>query len=59
MTIIREGDIRKLKKVFRFECHNCGCIFEAEKGEYRIGTHYNEDYYYCECPFCHNQVTIG
>lgn len=58
MTIIREGDMRKIKKVLRFECRNCGCIFEAEKGEYRVGTQYNEEYYYCECPFCHKPVTI-
>lgn len=59
MIIIKKGDIQKMKKIVRFECRNCGCIFEAEKGEYKIDSQYNDEYYSCECPFCHKQVTVG
>ncbi len=59
MKIIKEGDLNKLKKIKRFECKECGCIFEAEKNEYKQGSQYNDIYYYCECPFCHKIVYIG
>lgn len=59
MKIIKEGDLNKLKKIKRFECKECGCIFEAEKNEYKHGSQYNDTYYYCECPFCHQIVYIG
>ena len=52
MKIIKEGNKRQLNKIKRFECTSCGCIFEADKTEYRSGNQYNESYYYCECPFC-------
>ena len=35
MRIIKEGDLKKLKKIKCFECKKCGCIFEAEKDEYK------------------------
>ena len=35
MKIIKEGDLNKLKKIKRFECKECGCIFEADKNEYK------------------------
>lgn len=55
MKIIKEGNLNKLKKIKRFECEECGCIFEAEKDEYKWGSQYNEEYYYCACPCC-NQI---
>ena len=56
MKIIKEGDLKKLKKIKRFECKECGCIFEAEKDEYKWGNQYNETYYYCACPCCNQTV---
>lgn len=47
-----EVNITQLNRVKRFECKSCGCIFEADKTEYRSNSQYNETYYYCECPFC-------
>ena len=55
MKIIKEGNLDKLKKIKRFECKECGCIFEAEKDEYKWDSQYNETYYYCACPCC-NQI---
>ncbi len=58
MKIIKEGDISKLKKTKRFECKKCGCIFEADKTEYKISSQYNEFYTYATCPFCGNAYTF-
>ena len=56
MKIIKEGDLKFLQKVKTFTCHNCGCIFEANKNEYKMGMQYNEEYYYCICQFCNATV---
>lgn len=52
MKIIKEGDPAKLITAKRFECNKCGCVFEADKDEYKSGMQYNETYFYCKCPFC-------
>lgn len=54
MKIIRQGDPDRLHKVKRFICRECGCIFEADKEEYKTGSQYNESYVWCECPYCAN-----
>ncbi len=36
----------------RFRCGDCGCLFDADKGEYSIGSQYNELIYTCKCPDC-------
>lgn len=51
MTILRDGDIKKIRKYKYFLCKNCGCIWEAKKDEYETDTQYNEEYYWCKCPF--------
>lgn len=56
MKIIIPGDLKKLNKTKQFTCKNCGCLFEANKDEYYIGAQYNEEYYYCKCPFCDKLV---
>ena len=56
MKIIKEGNLNKLERIKRFECKECGCIFEAGKDEYKWGSQYNYSYYYCKCPFCHQTV---
>ena len=56
MKIIKTGNLNKLKRTKRFECGHCGCIFEAELGEYHVDTQYNWDYCYCKCPICHRDA---
>lgn len=52
MKIIKEGDMRKLKRTRQFECDKCGCIFEADDNEYVT----DYPYYSVNCPFCNNRV---
>ena len=52
MNIIKKGDVNRLRKTKTFTCRECGCVFEANKGEYKSGMQYNEEYYYCQCPTC-------
>lgn len=54
MKIIKQGKTEKelkaiLNKTKRFECKTCGCIFEADKGEYVEEEHGTT---YCVCPNC-------
>lgn len=56
MKIIKEGNKELLKKTKRFNCDKCGCVFEADKGEYKCYTQYNTDKYYCVCPCCKNDA---
>ncbi len=55
MKIIQQGNPNYLKHIRRFTC-KCGCVFEAEKGEYTVDSQYNEEYYSCECPTCKSMV---
>lgn len=62
MNIIKEGrkdiaDARR-KQTKRFECLCCGCIFEADKGEYDHTYFRNEDQYSCKCPTCESVVHL-
>lgn len=56
MKIIKNGDLKKIKQVKTFDCDFCGCLFEADNTEYKIGSQYNETYYYTKCPFCGRNV---
>lgn len=56
MNIITQGDLNRAKKVKRFECRECGCIFECDATEYRHESHRNEDYYCAKCPTCKRDV---
>lgn len=51
MKIIKQGNYDP-NRTKRFECKNCGCIFEADKSEYKDYFQYNQTDYYCECPTC-------
>ena len=60
MTIIKQGNLDWSKKPVRFECPDCGCIFDAIKGEYRSADamealHDGIDYV-CGCPWCGHTV---
>lgn len=54
MEILVHGNPEKLKEVRRFTCSACGCMFKADKTEYKSSQQYNETYYYCQCPECGN-----
>lgn len=56
MKIIKEGDLRKLLRTKRFTCKACGCVFEMDKGEYKVDMQYNEEYCWCVCPTCKQTV---
>lgn len=56
MKIIQDGNLERITKPMRFKCNECGCVFEAEKGEYKYElSGKNEDMYKCECPYCHKK----
>ena len=57
MKIIKQGLSKeklekKLKQTKRFECKTCGCIFEADEGEYEYEDDYIYSAHYCKCPNC-------
>lgn len=57
MKIIKEGKTKEelekiLKHTKRFECKTCGCIFEANKDEYKHEVDWVYSNYYCKCPNC-------
>lgn len=56
MKIIKHGNPKYNKPDRCFKCDNCGCVFEAEYGEYKTGSQYNETYRYCKCPECGKQA---
>lgn len=54
MKILKQGKTKEelkaiLNKTKRFECKTCGCIFEADEGEYVEEEHGTT---YCACPNC-------
>jgi hypothetical protein len=61
MNIIKEGiDAvellrRELLGTKTFECKVCGCVFEADKDEYK----YVHTEYTCACPNCHEEVNAN
>lgn len=55
MKVIKQGNY-DLKQTKRFHCKNCGCIFEADKSEYKDYVQYNQTEYLCECPTCHSNT---
>jgi len=52
MKIIKPGDKTRLQQTKRFLCEDCGCIFEANKGEYRFDNDRNIITCICTCPEC-------
>lgn len=62
MLVIKAGDLNRFKKIKRFECNICGCIFEADNTEYKptpaLASQRGEGDYRCVCPFCKNEVWI-
>lgn len=64
MKIIKQGKTIEeleaiLKKTKRFECKICGCVFEADDGEYKWVEDHIYGAYVCDCPnCCHRAVQV-
>ena len=58
MKIIKVGHIDKKTK--RFTCKECGCVFEANKDEYRFADQMEALHdgieAVCDCPHCKSKV---
>jgi len=58
MRIIKEGDLSRLSTVKRFECPDCGCVFEASGCEYLRSMLGGKTVCECNCPTCRRMVRI-
>lgn len=59
MNIIKQGKTKEelkaiLNRTKRFKCKTCGCVFEADEGEYEFEEDYIYSTFYCKCPNCGN-----
>lgn len=54
VKIIKPGnpDAPRLRRLKVFTCQECGCVFEADPGEYSAEQQYNDVDYYARCPCC-------
>lgn len=53
IRIITPGDMTRLKKIKRFTCDACGCVFEADKDHYEdVSTQIDGPEWKCKCPTC-------
>lgn len=63
MRVIKPGERRKDFRWVRFECHECGCIFEEarEKIEETYLTAMNREYgvlFEMRCPYCRAKASV-
>lgn len=60
MNVIKQGDLSLTKKKFRFECKECGCIFECTENECTLSFDMEDGgilpIVKRECPTCNNWV---
>ncbi len=57
IKIIKDGSLEKIKKIKKFHCQYCDCIFEADDSSYLIDTIYPslytaETFLKINCPYC-------
>ena len=59
VKILRKGDPERFKQSIRCECKTCGCVFEADRGEYKHQYSQREacGWYEIKCPCCGKWVT--
>lgn len=58
MKIIKDGNLRRFNMTKRFECPWCGCVFEADKNEYKIHDDQKDGpWIEVHCPFCKTRLT--
>lgn len=60
IKIIKPGKLKNPKDTRRFLCLNCGCVFDADRGDYEAVTIRNqlddEIAHQAICPACHKWV---
>ena len=63
MKILKQGKSKEemdriIKRVRRFECPTCDCVFEADETEYKHKFHQRneEEWWECKCPNCGNST---
>ena len=57
MKVIKQGDLSKVDTTRRFECHVCGCVWEATPRDYlHIYDVHNEHLIGCDCPTCFKTI---
>lgn len=54
IQIIRQGYLKS--PVIRFVCRNCGCVFDANKDDYKLIATSGGLAYITDCPHCHKRV---
>lgn len=53
MRIVKEGVMSEKFRIKRFECDECGCVFDATNSEYRVVRgNMDEILAECSCPCC-------
>lgn len=52
MKILKQGIRTNPNSPKIFVCQTCGCVFEAEEGEYKSDFQYNILSFYSMCPIC-------
>lgn len=53
IKIIKKGKLKNPKDTRRFTCLFCGCVFDADRGDYEVTDgQYNETVYWASCPTC-------
>ena len=59
MKIIVEGNRDRIRRIIRFTCSACGCVWEADKSEYTYSYDQRDgEYSNMRCPCCGN-TTYG
>lgn len=63
MRVIKPGERRKDFRWVRFECRECGCVFEEarEKTEETYMMEMNEEYgvlFEMRCPYCRAKASV-
>ena len=54
IKIIKPGKFKNPKDTRRFLCLNCGCVFDADRGDYEAFDQYQTPEYVAICPTCHH-----
>ena len=53
MKILVQGDLNRLKKIKKFSCDKCGCVFLADQNEYRNNSNQHDGTMFSiNCPCC-------
>lgn len=57
IKIIKPGKLKNPKDTRRFLCLNCGCVFDADRGDYEANDgQYSETVYWASCPTCRHST---